>query len=132
MEKTKRWIDDTLWANLAPLLPKRKPNPKGGRPRADDRACLEGILHVLRSGAAWHLLPKDYPSYPTCWRRLNDWTERGIWPKLQKVLLQQLQDAHGIDWKRAVIDSASVRALFGGSTPARVPSIGPKMAANAT
>jgi transposase len=132
MEKTKRWIDDTLWANLAPLLPKHKPSPKGGRPRADDRACLEGILHMLRSGEAWHLLPKDYPSYPTCWRRLSEWTQRGVWPKLQKVLLQQLQDAHGIDWKRAVIDSASVRALFGGSTPAPARSIEPKMAANAT
>src|SRR5271168_2359865 len=132
MEKTKRWIDDALWEQVAPLLPPRRPNPKGGRPRADDRACLEGILHVLRSGGAWHLLPDDYPSYPTCWRRLRDWTAWGVWTKLQQLLLQRLHDARRIDWKRAVIDSASVRALFGGSIPAPTRSIGPRMAANAT
>ena len=132
MEKTKRWIDAALWEQLALLLPPRKPNLKGGRPRADDRACLEGILYVLRSGGAWHLLPNDYPSYPTCWRRLREWTAQGVWSKLQKVLLQQLHDADGIEWKRAVIDSASVWALFGGRTPAPARSIGPKTAANVT
>ena len=132
MEKTKRWIDDALWEHVAPLLPKRKTNPKGGRPPADDHACLEGILYVLRSGCAWHLLPEKYPSYSTCWRRLRDWTAKGVWPKLQKVLLQRLHDAGRLDWSRAVIDSASVRALFGGRTPVPAPSIGPKTAANGT
>lgn len=131
MEKTKGCIDDLLWERLFPLLPERKASPKGGRPPADDRECLEGILHVLRAGCAWHLMPERYPSYPTCWRRLRDWTAKGIWPRLQVVLLQELHDAKGIDWKRAVIDSASVRALFGGSTPAPTRSIGRKMAANA-
>ena len=132
MEKTKRWIDDALWEHLSPLLPEREPRPKGGRPPADDRACLEGILYVLRAGCAWHLLPGGYPSYPTCWRRLRDWTARGVWPKLQRALLQRLHDAGGIDWSRAVIDSAAVRALFGGRTPAPARSTGPRTAASGT
>lgn len=131
MEKTKGCIDDALWERVSDLLPKRKPSPKGGRPRRCDRACLEGILFILRGGCAWHMLPKTYPSYPTCWRRLEDWTKLGIWRKLQQLLMQELQDAGRIDWTLTVIDSASVRALFGGRTPAPVPSIGPKMAANA-
>ena len=132
MEKSKRWIDDALWTLMEPLLPVRPPRPKGGRPPANDRDCLEGILYVLRSGCAWHLLPAQYPGYATCWRRLRYWTAAGVWPRLHKVLLQELHDAGGVDWSRAVIDSASVRALFGGRTPAPARSTGPKRAASVT
>ena len=44
-------LTEAQWARIAPLLPTRRRNPRGGRPRADDRACLEGILWVLRTGA---------------------------------------------------------------------------------
>ncbi len=54
-------LTDAQWARIAPHLPKPKANPRGGRPRADDRACLEGILWVLRTGARWRDLPEWYP-----------------------------------------------------------------------
>ena len=44
-------LADGLWAVVAPLLPTRDPQPKGGRPWADDRAALCGILFVLWTGA---------------------------------------------------------------------------------
>lgn len=59
---------DRLWKRVCPLLPPAKPMPKGGRPRADDRACLEGIVYVLRNGLRWRDVPAEYPSGPTCWR----------------------------------------------------------------
>jgi transposase len=113
-------VTDQLWAELEPLLPAHAPSPRGGAPRTtDDRACLEGILFVLRGGVAWNLLPRGaYPSYATCWRRLRDWTAAGVWDALHRRLLQRLEDAAAIDWSRAVIDSASVRAVKGGRTPA--------------
>ena len=37
-----------------------KRNPKGGRPRADDRLVFEGILWVLKTGARWQDLPEKY------------------------------------------------------------------------
>ena len=45
-------VTDALWAVVAPLLPKRRAE-KGGRPWADDRATLCGLLYVLRSGIPW-------------------------------------------------------------------------------
>jgi transposase len=65
---------------IAPLLPPLKSKPKGGRPRVPDRACLRGIVFVLRSGIPWEMLPKELScSGMTCWRRLRGWQDAGIW-----------------------------------------------------
>ena len=74
-------VPDTLWEIIEPLLPLPKPKPQGGRPRVPDRVCLKGIVFVLRSGIAWEMLPKELGcgSGMTCWRRLRDWQEAGIW-----------------------------------------------------
>ncbi|MEX3582992.1 MAG: transposase, partial [Burkholderia sp.] len=51
-------IDDELWTLIEPLLPPPKPRPKEhpGRPRVSDRAALNGILFVLKTGLRWNHL----------------------------------------------------------------------------
>ena len=107
---------DELWAIVKPLIPKHEPNPKGGRPRLDDRKLLAGILFVLKSGIPWEMLPQEMNSScgMTCWRRLKEWQEAGVWDRLHHELLNQLQKEDLIDWSRATVDSASVRAVGGG------------------
>ena len=51
----------------------------------------------------------------TCWRRLRDWQQAGVWDKIWRALLDDLGRADEIDWSAAVIDSCSTRALFGGA-----------------
>lgn len=46
-----------LWAVVEPLLPLEPDKPKGGRPRASDRAALAGLILVLRTGMQWKHLP---------------------------------------------------------------------------
>jgi transposase len=46
------------WARIAPHLPRHMPNPRGGRPRLEDRRCFEGILWILWTGAQWKALPR--------------------------------------------------------------------------
>jgi transposase len=43
-------VSDALWSVIAPLLPPHRPRPKGSRPPIPDRACLAGILVVLKTG----------------------------------------------------------------------------------
>jgi transposase len=87
------------------------------RPEARERPSgPTGILFVLKSGIPWEMLLQEMGcgSGMTCWRRLRDWQEAGVWQRLHELLLAQLQEADQIDWSRAVVDSASVRALGGG------------------
>lgn len=126
-------VSDEFWAEVAPLLPTEPPKPKGGRPRVPDRNCLSGIIFVLRSGIPWSMLPAQFGcgSGVTCWRRLAEWTALGVWDQLHQRLLDRLGRLGQIDWSRAVVDSASFRAVFGGTTPAQTPLTEPKPAASA-
>ena len=120
---SKTLVSDDLWAIVAPLLPPEPPKPKGGRPRVPDRACLTGIIFVLKSGIPWELLPQELGcgSGVTCWRRLRDWQHAGVWDRLHRTLLDCLGEAGQIDWSRACVDSASVPAKRGAisSAPTR-------------
>ena len=111
-------VSDELWAKVKPLLPpprkRRRRHP--GRKPIDDRKALTGILFVLRTGIPWEYLPQEMGCGcgMTCWRRLRDWHEAGVWQRLHEVLLADLSGADKIDWSRAPVDSASVRAVGGG------------------
>ncbi len=120
-------LDDELWELIEPLLPPAKPRRfrYPGRKALDNRKTLTGILFVLRTGIGWEYLPQEMGcgSGMTCWRRLRDWQKAGIWDKIHRALLNKLPKAEKIDWSRAVVDSASVRALLGGQKPAQTPRI---------
>ncbi len=74
-------LSDELWERIEPLLPVDPPKPQGGRPRVPNRAALTGILFVLKTGTPWEYLPPEVGcgSGTTCWRRLRDWRQRGVW-----------------------------------------------------
>ncbi len=127
-------VTDELWEVIRPLLPPEPPKPKGGRPRIDDRAALAGIVFVLRSGIPWEMLPQEMGcgSGMTCWRRLRDWQEAGVWGRLHQLLLDRLGEADKIDWERASLDSASVPAKRGVPKPGRIQRIAANRARSAT
>ena len=109
-------LSDALWDLVEPFLPSPPRRPKGGRPRVSDRACLTGILFVLRSGIPWQMLPQELAcgSGMTCWRRLRDSQLAGVWDLIHFALLDWLARQEQIDWSRAVVDSCSVRAVYAG------------------
>jgi len=131
----KQLLDDDLWSLIEPILPlpKRRRFRFPGRKPISHRQALDGILFVLKTGIPW-----EYPlemgciSGMTCWRRLRDWQRRGVWQRLHNLLLNKLREADKIDWSRAVVDSTSVRAVFGGRRRVRIRRIDGKMGANIT
>jgi transposase len=79
----KELVTDELWDTIEPLLPPEPPRPQGRRPCIDNRAALTGIVFVLKSGIPWEMLPKELGcgSGMTCWRRLKEWQEAGVWER---------------------------------------------------
>ena len=126
-------LPDRLWQIIQPVLPAEKAKPKGGRPRVPDRNALTGIIFVLRTGIPWELLPQEMGcgSGMTCWRRLRDWQEAGVWQQIHQVLLDHLGEADKIDWSRASLDSASVPAPGGDLKPVRTRQIAANRARSA-
>ena len=106
-------LDDEQWALIADLFVNPPPDPRGGRPRADARRCLEGILWVLRSGSRWKDLPRGFPSYATCWRRFVDWSVEGIWDKAWRRLVKQLDRQGMVDWEEGFADGTFASAKKG-------------------
>lgn len=115
-------VPDELWEVVEPLIPKVERRYRyPGRKRVPDRQTLTGILFVLKTGIAWEDLPQEMGcgSGVTCWRRLREWQQQGVWQRLHEALLAKLNAAGEIDWQRAAVDSSHVRAFGGASAPAR-------------
>lgn len=127
-------VPEELWRRIEPILPKRSPRRRRGRPFLPDRQVLAGILFVLRSGIPWEMLPQEMGcgSGMTCWRRLAAWQRRGVWKKLHLLLLGELRAADRLDFSRAAVDSSSVRAVGGAKKPAQARWIGARRARSTT
>ena len=110
-------LSDNLWRRIKPLLPKakkRRDRQHAGRKPADARAVLTGIVFVLKTGVPWKHLPatSDFPSGHTCRRRLLEWHARGVWRRLWRDILAELQAQD--DRARVKIDlTVATYALFG-------------------
>ncbi len=116
MSRHQSELTDAQWNKIEPLLPRSKPSSKGGRKPIDDRRCFEGILWVLRSGARWKDLPAQYPSPSTCWRRLRDWEEQGVWLRLWRTFLGELDEQGRLSWGETFGDGTFASAKKGAPT----------------
>jgi len=119
MRRTKRLLSDEQWERIAPYFPDHPPSPKGGRPRASDRDCLEGSLWLARTGARWQDIPVDLPSGSTCWLLLVEWAGDGVLAEVHAILVEDLGDLGRLDLEELFADATFIRAKKGGPTSAR-------------
>jgi transposase len=110
-----RLVPDELWELVEPLIPAFETRPQGGGTASlDARQVFTAIVYVLTSGCVWRDLPPSFGvSFQTAHRRFMQWTEAGLWRKLHHVLLDELGSQGLLDWSRAIVDGASVRAKKG-------------------
>jgi transposase len=110
-----RLVPDELWMLVEPLLPRFRPRQQGGGTAPlPDRAVFTAIVYVLTSGCAWRDLPPSFGvPFQTAHRRFAQWTRAGVFRELHHVVLDELGSRGALDWSRAIIDGASVRAKKG-------------------
>jgi transposase len=114
MKNRQKLLTDEQWQLVEPLLPKpRRRKDKRGRPLAPNRACLEGILWILQTGAAWRFLPEEFPSPTTCWRRLRQWEDEGVWLDAWRALLGALDEKGLLKWDETFLDGSFAPAKKG-------------------
>ena len=110
-------VSDELWAKIQPLLPEHVNTHRfgGGRPRADDRQCFDGILFLLRTGCQWNALNATgiCPS-STAHDRLQEWGAAGVFRNLWAAGLLEYDKLKGIDWSWQSMDGAMTKAPLGG------------------
>ena len=133
-DMAKLLVPDALWAKVEPLLPPVREAGTRGHPPVPNRACLTGILFVLKTGIAWEDLPAEMNCGcgMTCWRRLRDWNAAGVWQRLHELLLAELRAAGQLEMAAMVADASYVRAFLGARTPAPALSIAARRALSTT
>lgn len=107
-------LTDEQWELLAEVLPEPKPSRFGGPKPVPNRPVVEGILWVLRNGARWKALPEGYPSPSTCWRRLNEWEESGVWLEAWRFFLDTPELKGRLRWEECFADGSFAPAKKGG------------------
>jgi transposase len=111
-----RDLTDDQWEIIGPFLPMASRRKDGrGRPWKENRAVLDGILWILRTGAAWADLPDRYPSHRTCHRRFQRWVRCGVLKDVLHVLAEALHDEGYLDLREAFIDGIFAPAKKGGA-----------------
>ena len=114
MKKRQKLLTDEQWELVEPmLLPPWRRRDNRGRPWASNRACFEGILWILQTGAAWRFLPDEFPSPSTCWRRLKQWEDEGVWLNAWRRLLGALDEEGLLKWDETFLDGSFAPAKKG-------------------
>lgn len=119
-------LPDELWNEIEPLFPEYEPSPEGGCPPREARTVLTAILFVLKTGIGWKDLPTEAfgVSYKTCTRRIDEWTDTGLWQRMHELFLAKLRGADLLDWSRVLVDTSLVKAPLGGPKRAQTRRIG--------
>jgi len=124
-------LSDSFWERIKPLLPKPKSRWRGrgkqrrnvgGRPPADPRKLMAGILYVLRTGCQWDAAPKEFGSGKTLHRYFQDWTRKRVFKRMWRAGLQEYNEIKGLEWKWQAVDAAMTKAPLGGQATGKNPT----------
>jgi putative transposase len=112
---TPREVPDDLWVELEPLVPAPRSHAQGGRPRANDRTLLNGMLYVLWTGCPWRALPRAvFGPWQTVYDRFAEWKRAEVFEQMWARCLHRYDQKEGIEWQWQAADGTLVRAPAGG------------------
>ena len=117
-------IPDNLWPAVEAILDEFYPPARTGRPRADLRRALDGIVYRLRSGVQWNHLPAEFGSDTTVHRWFQRFVADGVFERLWAVLIDACAEPGGVSWRWQAADTVLGKARHGGISSARTRRIG--------
>lgn len=120
---------DDLWDGIIhPTLDEHNPPAKTGRPRIDPRAALNGIIYILRTGAQWEALPREFGDDSSVHRTFQRWVNMGLFDRILAELLRRADELGEIEWQWQSADGVMGKARKGGTTSVGIPRIAGKTA----
>jgi putative transposase len=111
-------IPDELWEKIEPLLPIPVDNHSLGthRSRINNRAAMNGIFFVLRTGCQWNALNvTGICSSSSAHRRFLEWVEASVFEDFWKHGLLAYDEIKGLDWSWLSMDGAVTKAPLSGT-----------------
>ena len=124
-------VDDELWKIIQPILIELDPPSWTGRDRVDQRAALNGIIYLMRSGCQWNHLPEQFGDDSSVHRTFQRWIQKGVLERIWARLVENCQELGGVDWRWQSADGAMGKARFGGTMSVQTPRIVGNMAPSA-
>lgn len=106
-------LTDREWELFSPLIPQAST----GRPRADDRQVVNGMVYKIRTGVSWRDLPECYGPWQTVYSRFRRYVRDGVFTEALHQILAHTGAADDIDWLMR-IDSMPSKPVKMRRTPA--------------
>ncbi len=107
-------IPDELWARIEPVLLERYPVAVTGRPRANLRRVLDGIIDRMRSGVQWNQLPRCFGADST----VHGWFQRfaadGVLQEIWACLVAECDELGAVCWEWQAADGVLGKSRFAG------------------
>jgi len=115
-------VPDALWEKIiVPVLNELDLAAKTGRPRADQRKCLNAILYRARTGCQWNHLPAELGNDATVHRTLKRWEHKGVFDAIWALLIYHCEELKGVHWQWQAADGCLDKARFIGKKGTRKP-----------
>lgn len=117
-------VPDELWHRIQKLFPEPPKRRGPGRPRADDRAILNGIWYVLWTGCQWKAIHRTWFGVcsSTIHGRFQEWREQGLFVNILVEMVHFYESRQGIGWTWQAVDSGIRPAPLGGGETGKNPT----------
>jgi transposase len=101
---------DDEWAFAAPYLSLCRAD--ASQRRHDLRAVFDALRWMVRSGAPWRMLPKDFPPWAAVYQQTQRWLEAGVFEEMANDLrlLLRMAGAREPEPSAAILDARTLRS----------------------
>jgi putative transposase len=111
-----------IWERMQNILPKYRKSRKGGRPRKDLRRVADAIFYRMRTGYQWKVIPPSLCPGSTAFSYFKQRVDKGVFPKIWKLALEEYDELVGLDWRWQSVDGAMTKAPLGGESTGKNPT----------